>query len=249
MHPVQLDARAGQGWQTLLQRASDPYRNAGRFAWHFARGKLRHDPVFRHLASTGLVPPGSAVLDLGCGQGLLASLLRACEQLPAADWPQGWAAAPRGATVRGLDLGRRDIARAEAALGRGGSATFACEDMRHAAFPAADVIVLLDVLHYLSADDQLAVLRRARQALRPQGKLVLRVADANARGRFLLGRWIDAAVARLRGHAPPQGGRTLDGWTAELCALGLRVQAQAMSEGTPFANVLLVGHDAAKAAA
>ena len=39
----------GAAWRRLLDRASAPYRGAGRFAWHFARGKLGHDPVFRHL--------------------------------------------------------------------------------------------------------------------------------------------------------------------------------------------------------
>lgn len=236
------------GWLPLVRLASEPYRSAGRFALHFARGKLARDPVFRHLLANGLVPPGSAVLDIGCGQGLLASLLRACEQLPADQWPEGWAPPPRGATLHGIDLGARDIARAEAALGAA-PGTFACQDMRRAAFSPADVVVLLDVLHYIDRDEQLAVLRRARQALRPHGTLLLRVADARARGRFLAGHWIDAAVARLRGHARPKGGRSVEAWIAELQALGLQVRSQPMSEGTPFANVLLVACDAGRGGA
>lgn len=236
---------AAPAWERLLRLASEPYRAAGRFAYHFARGKLSRDPVFRHVLASGLVPSGSAVLDIGCGQGLLASLLLACDQVPAADWPRHWAAAPRGVTLHGIDFGARDIARAQAALGSTAPATFACEDMRHAAFAPADVVVLLDVLHYVGPDEQLAVLRRARQALRPHGTLVLRVADAGAGGRFLVGHWVDAAVARLRGHARPQAGRTRDAWIAELRALGLHVRAEPMSGGTPFANVLLVARDAA----
>ena len=34
---------------TLVDQASEPYRNAGLFAYKFARGKLRGDPVFRAL--------------------------------------------------------------------------------------------------------------------------------------------------------------------------------------------------------
>ena len=70
-------------WARLLDRASEPYRSAGRFAWHFARGKLGRDPVFRHLLAAGLIPEGARVLDIGCGQGLLASLLRGLR----AQWP------------------------------------------------------------------------------------------------------------------------------------------------------------------
>ncbi|MDQ2927836.1 MAG: methyltransferase type 11, partial [Pseudomonadota bacterium] len=64
-------------WRTLVETASAPYARGGRFALHFARGKLRWDPVFHHLIGRGLVGPSSRVLDIGCGQGLLASLLAA----------------------------------------------------------------------------------------------------------------------------------------------------------------------------
>ena len=33
--------------QRLIDRASQPFRSAGRFAYHFARGKLGGDPVYR----------------------------------------------------------------------------------------------------------------------------------------------------------------------------------------------------------
>ena len=64
-------ARAGRRRRARRTSAS------GRFAWHFARGKLRWDPVFGHLLAHGLIAPRTRVLDIGCGQGLLASLLRA----------------------------------------------------------------------------------------------------------------------------------------------------------------------------
>ena len=73
-------ADATLAWRALVTAASEPYQRAGRFAWHFARGKLRWDPVFGHLIARGLIAPRTRVLDIGCGQGLLASLLAAAAQ-------------------------------------------------------------------------------------------------------------------------------------------------------------------------
>ena len=229
-------------WARLLDRASEPYRSAGRFAWHFARGKLGYDPVFRHMLATGLIPEGARVLDLGCGQGLLASLLRACAAMRAAgEWPQAWAPAPAGAQLTGIELMPRDVARARAALGEGEDLRFVCGDMRSEPFPPCHAVVILDVLHYVTHAEQEAVLRRVHDALVPGGLLLLRVGDAGARRGFAISQWVDRAVTRLRGHTmPPVYGRPLAEWIAQLRKLGMQVEPRPMSQGTPFANVLLV---------
>jgi SAM-dependent methyltransferase len=233
---------AQAAWRQLLDRASAPYRGAGRFAWHFARGKLGHDPVFRHLLADGLIPPRARVLDIGCGQGLLASLLRACGEVRIAqDWPADWPPPPREAQVTGIELMQRDVERARTALGEGPQLRFVCGDMRDVPFPEADAVVILDVLHYVTHAEQDAVLRRVRDALVPGGRLLLRVGDASARRGFAISQWVDRTVTRVRGHTvPPVYGRPLAEWIAQLQALGLRVEPRPMSEGTPFANVLLV---------
>ena len=233
-------------WARLLDRASEPYRGAGRFAWHFARGKLGRDPVFRHLLASGLVPQGARVLDIGCGQGLLASLLRAGAAMRAAgEWPRAWPPAPAASQVTGIELMPRDVARARAALGEDGSTRFVCGDMRSEAFPACDTVVILDVLHYISHAEQDAVLRRARDALAPGGVLLLRVGDAGAGRGYAISQWVDRMVTRVRGHAvAPVHGRALPDWIAQLRRLGLQVEPRPMSQGTPFANVLLVARRA-----
>lgn len=40
----------------LIDTATKSYRFAGRFAWHFARGKLSGDPVFVGMLAHGLIP-------------------------------------------------------------------------------------------------------------------------------------------------------------------------------------------------
>ncbi|HZT56173.1 MAG TPA: class I SAM-dependent methyltransferase [Burkholderiaceae bacterium] len=227
-------------WPALLDAASAPYRGAGRFAWHFARGKLGLDPVFRYLLRSGLIPPQARVLDIGCGQGLLASLLQRCAEFERSGrWPSGWAPAPAPARVTGIELMPRDVSRAQAALGD--SAEFICGDMRHTPFPEADAIVILDVLHYIAIAEQNEVLARVRRALPAGGTLLLRIGDAASTRGFVISQWVDRIVTFVRGHrVVPQFGRTLAAWRAQLESLGFEVRSQPMSAGTPFANVLLV---------
>jgi len=227
-------------WPALLDAASEPYRRAGPVARHFARGKLGHDPVFQQLLRQGLIAPRARVLDIGCGQGLLASLLRACTLLAQQGcWPSQWAVAPAATHVTGIDLQQRDIARAWASLGD--VAEFVCGDMRQVPFPEADTVVLLDVLHYINVTEQNEVLARVRRALHPQGTLLLRVGDATARLGFRFSQWVDTAVAWARTRrVVPLSGRPLAAWVAQLESLGFEVRSQPMSQGTLFSNVLLV---------
>src|SRR5262245_35118203 len=77
------DGQSQRAWHELHQAASARYRRCGPFAWHFARGKLKHDPVFRALLESAAIPPAARLIDIGCGQALLASLLAACNTLAA----------------------------------------------------------------------------------------------------------------------------------------------------------------------
>lgn len=239
-------------WRQLHEAATQPYKHAGKFAWHFARGKLGRDPVFRGLIERGLIGERRRrVVDIGCGQGLFASLLSAMaamQTLPGR-WPAGWAATPAAADYTGIELMPKDVARAEASIGHLEPAPrFVCADMCTAAMPACDLVVILDVLHYVDHAAQEGVLRRVHAALQPGGRLLLRVGDAASRRGFAISQWVDRTVTRIRGHrVSPTWGRTLAEWTALLQRLGFAsVQSIPMSEGTPFANVLLVA-DSGKA--
>lgn len=231
---------AGAFRSSLLDAATEPYRSAGRFAWHFARGKLGGDPAFTGLLERGLIPDGGRLLDLGCGQGLLASwLLTARARFDAGNWPAGWPAPPRLETILGVELMPKDVARARAALGD--KASFVVGDIRSTALGKADVAVILDVLHYIGYADQDAVLRRVRDALTPSGTLLLRVGDADGGLRFRLSNWVDHTAVFVRGHRlRALYCRRLTDWKKALAALDFAVEAHPMSAGTPFANVLLV---------
>jgi SAM-dependent methyltransferase len=251
-------AASDASWKELHRRACAPYRPVGRFAWHFARGKLGRDPVFRHLVERGELPPGSHVVDLGCGQGLMAALLAAAANLhQEGRWPAAWGPAPLAMRYTGVDLMQRDIERARIAhaalAGTGGLAqppAVSVGDMCRFALPACDVVVMMDVMHYVDHAAQQDLLQRIRTSLSPQGRLLMRIGDSSSTRGFAVSQWVDRVVTAVRGHRiPPTWGRPLSEWVALLESLGFMVDARPMSQGTPFANVLLVAqHRDAKAA-
>lgn len=225
---------------SLVDSAAAPYRRAGRFAWHFARGKLKADPVFAYLLKQGLLTDRARILDIGCGQGLLASwLLSARTSQEQGKWPADWPPAPQPATFHGIELMPQDVKRAQQALGK--FARFTQADMCAAVFEPADAVVILDVLHYVDLASQDGVLQRVRAALPPGGRLILRVGDADGGLAFSCSVWVDRMVTFVRGH---RGGRlycrSLPQWKKTLEGLGFEVISMPMSQGTPFANVLLV---------
>jgi SAM-dependent methyltransferase len=226
--------------RALLDAASAPYRSAGRFAWHFSRSKLKRDPVFVGLLERGVIPDAQRLVDLGCGQGLLASWLRSARALhDAGHWRPDWPAPPNVGRIFGIELMPKDVERARVALaGRG---DFVLGDLRTADFGRAEVFVILDVLHYIEYHDQLNVLRRVRDALPPGGLFVTRVGNATAGLPFLVSQWVDKTVSFFRGHRiRPTYCRSTADWTAILEQLGFRVDSIPMSRRTPFANVMLI---------
>lgn len=225
--------------QALLEAASAPYRGVSSFAYHFARGKLHGDPVYRAILELGLLAGRAAILDLGCGQGLLAAwLLGAQRCYDGATWPIAWPVPPRPRTIRGIELAPRELARAPRGLGDG--VEILQGDIRTTEFGTADAVVIFDVLHYLDADSQTEVLRRVRAALPLGGLLLLRVSDADGGWRFRYTRAIDQMRLCLRGHrGARQHCRPLAEWREVLAAFGFKSEIRPMSQGTPFANVLL----------
>lgn len=204
--------------------------------------------MFAALLRRGLFPDEGNLLDLGCGQGLLLSLLLAArDQYAAGRWPPNWPAPPRRLALYGIDshAGRVQVAR----RALGAAAQVEQRDVReHDFLRPCSVVVMIDVLLFLADGERERVIRKAAAALEPGGLLLLREADAGAglaSGLTRCSAWFDAATRGrfgVRMHC-----RSAAQWTAELAGQGFAVVAEPMSQGTPFANVLFVARKAAVA--
>ena len=241
------DAKVDALVRQLVDEATTMYRPAGPYARQFARGKLGGDRLFATLLRTGAVPDASCLVDLGCGQGLLAAWLhvarRSWTEKPER-WPAAWPVPAKVGTWLGIDQSRADIARAHRALPayarsfRGDVRT-----LGRSMLDRCDVATLFDVLQYLAPDAQEQLLKAVHTGLPPWGVLLLRVGDGAA---TMASRWanvVDLAVCAARGHPRLRlHRRPVDAWIALLEQIGFTVDVldDERAEGrTRFANVLL----------
>jgi SAM-dependent methyltransferase len=231
-----MDPRA----RALLDAAAQPYAAAGRVAFNVARGKLRHDPVYAFLLRQGLLPRSGRLLDLGCGRGLLFSLLRAAQARHGSGaWPYDWPAPPPRLELTGIDLRAGHVRLARGVLG--GAARIEVRDLRDFDFPRSAGICLLDVLFYLREDEQQDALRRAAAALEDGGLLLMREPDAGAGLAYGVTQVSERLLEAFRGRPRTRlRYRRAQEWAGILGSLGLEVAMEPMSEGTPFANVLFI---------
>jgi trans-aconitate methyltransferase len=198
---------------------------AGRLARGMMRGKLRVDPVYRELLDRGIAD-ARRIVDLGCGRGLLFSLILA--SLGGAERPD----------LHGIEIAGSSARAARLALGD--AARIVEGDVATHAVPPCDAVTLLDVAHYLSVPVQDDLLARVRAALPTGGRLFVREADAAGGAGFLAVRAAER-LAAIRGGVGLRrfAYRTVAELTRRLEFAGFTVNATPMGHGTPFANVLL----------
>ena len=169
---------------------------------------------------------------------LFALLVAAQRRFNAREWPEAWPRPGAGLAMRGIDLRREAVRRAQVALGA--HAAFEHGDVCDARLGEADVVVMMDVLHYLAPGRQEALLDAIAHTVPRGGCFITRVADATAGARYAVTRAGDWLVTLVRGTLRPRFHcRPAADWSALLARHGFSVAAEPMSAGTPFANVLL----------
>jgi SAM-dependent methyltransferase len=198
-----------------------------RWPWHrdYARAKLRFDPAYAAVAD--LVAGGTtAVLDIGCGFGLLGFYLR----------ERGF----RGG-YRGVDFDAAKIAEARRiTLSHRIDLVFDDGDA-NALPPFAGHVVLLDVLHYLTAADQQALLREAAARVAPGALLIVRNVVRDHSWRFRVTVWEERLAHALRWmRSPPRHFPDLAEIEEPLRAAGFVVDVRPLWGSTPFNSFAIV---------
>lgn len=194
----------------------------------FVRWKMRLDRIFHILAAQELGT--GTVVDLGCGYGM-ALCFTAFNQ------PQR--------RLEGCDLNTHRIDVARQALSVMNAEPVAC-DVREYQLPSAGLILILDVLQYLSAEEQLALLKRCCASLEPGGRLIFRVHDRE-RG---LWSFFVLAFDRLLFRAEHVGRRPLMlsavQYRGTLVEAGMQVEMRRFRNRLPFAHILFLARRAAE---
>lgn len=209
-----------------IREVAQRYRAGGRFVAELVAGKLRGDPLSRFVLENAGRP--ARAVDVGCGWGQNAILL----------------AMEGTGDVVGIDWDAKKLARARRAA-EGLPVRFEEADLQASGIPDADLVVLADVLHYLSPAAQDELLGRAARAVAPGGRIWVR---EMVRGRGLRSR-IGIASERMLALLRWNRGKTLAfrdeaALVAPIEAAGIACEVREMWGGTPYANVLVVGSKA-----
>lgn len=132
--------------------------------------KLRSDPIFP-AAFELLRATTQPLIDVGCGVGLLAFYLRERDFLQ---------------PITGLDRDSRKIGRARVVSERAYHDVSFIEQDVCDPIDALGNVVLFDVLHYLSPNQQLALLGQLAEGVAPGGMLIVRDCQRDRNLRFWL---------------------------------------------------------------
>ena len=216
--------------RVLRRKVERLYRYQGAFTEKFVHWKMKLDPIFQSLDR--VVPRSGFILDLGCGYGLATHWLAQCTDTR---------------TFLGVDYDEAKIRTAQCTAPQQPRLQFEIQNLLDFDYPACDAILLLDVLHYWTPDKQQSILNKARRALRPGGKLILRDgAKADDGAHRHVHRW-EVFATKLGLNQTSEGlhFQSLAELQAALKQAGFN-SVEIIREGGSGSNVLLVASVAAR---
>jgi 2-polyprenyl-3-methyl-5-hydroxy-6-metoxy-1,4-benzoquinol methylase len=194
----------------------------------YIRWKLSADPAYGAVATIAAENP-LPLIDIGCGIGLLGHYVYACGALE---------------QYIGLDHDGRKIEAGQVAVSRAGLGhLMELRDADAASIqPMKGYVAMLDVLHYLPADRQRALLETAAAHVADDGCLILRNVIREPNWRYHLTvleeRWLRVSGFMKGGaqHFP-----TAEEIRLPLEQAGLTVEISPLRGRTPFNSYLVIG--------
>jgi SAM-dependent methyltransferase len=191
-------------------------------ARQFVRWKLRLDRIFELLAAENL--GSGTVVDLGCGYGTALCFA---------------AFGDHRRRLVGCDLDAHRVAVARQALGTL-NAHVTVADIRHFELPPAGFILILDVLQYLPAAEQSALLKRCCSALTPDGILLFRVHDGERGLRSAISRAFERLIFAYGGNGFRPRMLSIAEYRRALENAGMQLEERHFQNRLPLAHVLFV---------
>lgn len=227
-------------WLHATERVASRYASpdtssaSDKSQFHYVRIKLAVDPIARLIADVEGDCDGvlGEVLDIGTGRGQLPLLLlelRRATRAHGVDWDQ-----------TKIEHARRAAQATSTGLPPA-LATFDAADARSFQASTADTVLLIDLLHYFTIDEQNTILDHAADHVRPGGRLLVREADTERGWRSnatLLEEKFFTAVRFNRGERVCF--RPARDIAARLQARGFTCDIVPAWGSTPFSNVLIV---------
>ncbi|HEV8512350.1 MAG TPA: 1-acyl-sn-glycerol-3-phosphate acyltransferase [Cyclobacteriaceae bacterium] len=180
----------------------------------YLRIKLRLENYYQPFHT--LIPKEASVLDLGCGYGFLCYVLHFLSP---------------NREVTGVDYDEEKIAIASNGYLRGEKLSFFCGDVTEYQFVKHDVIIISDVLHYLTEDQQIELLKKCFEGINPGGILILRDGDSDLKEKHKATKMTEFFSTKLLGFnknkQPLQfmSGRTIK-QLAEACGMEIETVTQ-----------------------
>jgi uncharacterized protein (DUF2062 family)/trans-aconitate methyltransferase len=229
---LHLKASANSALRERVRYVNEMFAQSGLTARKFVRWKLRLDRVFELLVAELVAGEllaaenlgSGTVVDLGCGYGIALCFT---------------AFGDDRRRLVGCDLNARRIAVARQALGTL-NADVTVGDIRHFELPPAGLILILDVLQYLSATEQPALLKRCCSALVPDGILIFRVPDRELGLRSTIAMVFERLIFAIGGDGFRPRVLSIAEYRAALENAGMQLEVRRFQNRLPLAHVLFV---------
>lgn len=187
----------------------------------FVRIFVRLRLVLLPLEEIEHVVPSGAILDIGCGYGLLAHYM---------------AGKDSRRTVTGVEYGAAIVARANTTVKNFPRVHFMQGDAETISLGMYDGIVLCDVLHHLSFKGQERLLGTVARSLHPNGRIVIKDIEKEWSVCYFWNLFHDR-VMRFSGWTFH---RTAEEWAAMVRGLGLMVVEQRHFRHLLYHHILIV---------